>query len=254
MVVVLNQFTKGGVVKTNTIFLIGMALIVSACTPKYSEVPTAKNFENTEQHVLQAAKHWDLINNEVSKQLVERLAGKVGKDEVIFISDPHSIYSKNLYQDVVSSLVVAGYTVLKPEPDKSKSKSLRVPPAHQVLIELNPTIIKFSHGRKQPHDVGYPSAIATGLWTLKGLGATAYGGATAGIYAYDVYDWFSSHQFSGGTPQTEVVIDVTVSRQNRYVAIIKDIYYIVDSDTSLYQALENEEPLIHQYQVVGAGK
>lgn len=254
MVAVLNQSIKGGAVKANIIFLIGMASMVSACTPKYSEVPTAKNFENTDQHVLQAAKHWDLINNEVSKQLLDRLAGKVGKEEVIFISDPHSIYSKNLHQDVVSSLVAAGYTVLKHESGKSKSKSPQVAPAHQVLIELNPTVIKFSHGRKQPHDIGYPSAIATGLWTLKGLGATAYGGATAGIYAYDVYDWFSSHQFSGGTPQTEIVIDVTVSRQNRYVAIIKDIYYIVDSDTSLYQAIENEEPLIHQYQVVGAGK
>lgn len=105
----LNQFTKGSVVKANIIFLIGMASMVSACTPKYSEVPTAKNFENTDQHVLQAAKHWDLINNEVSKQLLDRLAGKVGKEEVIFISDPHSIYSKNLHQDVVNSLAGAGH-------------------------------------------------------------------------------------------------------------------------------------------------
>ena len=38
------------------------SFVLSGCATKYSEVPVAKNFETTEQHVLQAAKHWDLIN------------------------------------------------------------------------------------------------------------------------------------------------------------------------------------------------
>lgn len=248
-----SQYLRGlGVnIKVGTILL--ASFVLGGCAPKFSEVPNATNFERSNQRVLQAAHHWTIVNNEVVDQLISQISGKVGKDELIFIVHNNSIYAKHLYKDVVRGLVSAGYAVHRPD---SKRTAIRHDkneiPNHAVLIELNPEVVKFSHGRKQPHDSGYPSAVAGGLWVLKGIGANAYGGATAGVLAYDVYDWFSSQNFSSGTPESEIIVEVMVSKDSKFMALHKSIYFVVDSDGMLYEALSNKnEPIMHEYSVTG---
>ena len=80
--------------------------------------------------------------------------------------------------------------------------------------------------------VGELSALATGLWALTELNAsiTPAGVATGVIFAGDAQAYFNSDKASGPTPQTEIIINATVSDNSRYLAVSRATYYAADRD------------------------
>lgn len=84
--------------------------------------------------------------------------------------------------------------------------------------------------------------MVTGAWAVRTLSTevtaktTAAATVTAGAIGYDVYNWFKAQSASGPTPQTEIVVSVSVSDENRYLARATHVYYVADSDRALYDA------------------
>lgn len=83
--------------------------------------------------------------------------------------------------------------------------------------------------------------MATGLWALTELNAsiTPAGVATGVIFAGDAQAYFNSDKASGPTPQTEIIINATVSDNSRYLAVSRATYYAADRDQWLYQAVKS---------------
>lgn len=255
----MNQFTKGSVVKTNIIFFMGMGLMLSGCTSIYSEVPAAKNFETTEQHVLQAAKHWDLINKKVSEDLISSIRSKVSKDERILIRPENSVFSHQLYMDAVGALTAAGYKVVRYDFMNSKGvyefKKTANLPHHDVSIDLKTNLVRFSRDRKETQLYGGLTALASGLWFLKIWDTTNWGKGTGLLVGADALGYaYNDKYFADDTPQTEIIIDLIVSRSDEYLSVSKDIFYVISSDKSLYQAVASKEPLMRDYAIVGGKK
>lgn len=245
--------------KVKLFFLISTALMASACTPKYSEVPAAKNFENTDQHVLQAAKHWDLINKKVSEDLIQSIRNKVSKDERILIKPENSVFSNQLYMDTVSSLTAAGYKVVKYDFMNSRGvydfKKMNNLPSHDITIELKTNLIRFSRDRKEPQLTGHLTALASGLWFLKVWDTTNWVKGTGLLVGADALDYsYRDKYFADDTPQTEIIIDLIMSRNDEYLSVSKDIFYVISTDKSLYQAVASKEPLMRDYAIVGGKK
>jgi hypothetical protein len=223
-------------------------LLLAGCTAKYANTPTATNFPTTEQQVLQAAHHWDVIGNRVTQNVVNAIKGKVAKNERILIKPEQSDFGKQLYMNLAKELTSNGFRVIT-----NHSNTHYKLKEHDVLIEPKVQLVNFSKGRSQPRQIGMPSAIVTGLWALESIHeTTALGVATAGVFSYDVWEWFNSNLAGGSTPKTEIMVDVITTRKDEYLAINKDTYYVVESDAELYKALE--EPLMTDFKVIGENK
>lgn len=55
-------------------------------------------------------------------------------------------------------------------------------------------------------------------------------------------------QYSGGPTHTEVILTTTIMQGDRYLARNTDVYYVEDSDATLFQAIRG--PVTREFQVV----
>lgn len=223
-----------------------MLICLSSCAKRYSEAPIATKFETTEQQKLQAAKHWEIISTEISNSLISDIYSKVGKHERILIEiKDKSTFTKALQWDLIKALTKKGFKVVKHDA-KADLSAVK----HDVKIEINTDVVEFKKGRKQSGTVGIPSLVTTGLWVIDAMSPSPAGAATLAAYGYDAYNWFDSNRISGETPKSEVIVDLSTSRNDEYLSIIKDIYYVSDSDKHLYYAVDNYK--LKQYNIVGS--
>jgi hypothetical protein len=115
-------------------------------------------------------------------------------------------------------------------------------PEGALKVELSTQVVEFSEARKQNKWIGWPTALVTGAWAVRTLSTevtaktTAAATVTAGAIGWDVYSWFKAQSASGPTPQTEIIVNVSVSDENRYLARSTHVYYVADSDRVLYDA------------------
>lgn len=112
-----------------------------------------------------------------------------------------------------------------------------------MTVDIDTQLVKFTADRPQYGYVGAPTALAAGAWALSGVSATAAGTVTAGLVAVDALNWFRSEFATGATPQSEIFVTVTASDKNRYLARTSNVYYVADSDQSLYAALREPKAI-----------
>ncbi|NWG32755.1 MAG: hypothetical protein HXY29_14870 [Rhodocyclaceae bacterium] len=198
----------------------GMAAILAGCATPYSEAPLATNFPTMKQEKVQAAAHWDIIAKDVATRITARLPEK--RPLHVVQKPGESAFDRAFSNMLISSLVANGQTVLRQ-------------PADALSIEVDTQVVGFSANRPQYKYVGAASALATGLWALDGVEATAAGAATALVFAGDAYAWFRSEFATGETPQTEIIITTSVNDGNRYLSRHTSVYYVADSDRALYR-------------------
>lgn len=197
------------------------AALLAGCATPYSEAPLATNFPTTKQEKVQAAAHWDIIAKDVANRIAARLPEK--KPLHVVQKTGGSAFDRAFSNMLISSLVANGQTVVKQ-------------PADALSIEVDTQVVRFSANRPQYKHTGAASALATGLWALNEVEATAAGALTALVFAGDAYTWFRSEFASGETPQTEIIVTTSVSDGNRYLARSTSVYYAADTDKALYQA------------------
>src|SRR5450830_1080009 len=165
-------------------------LTIAGCATPYSEVPIAKNFPTTSQEKLQAASHWGLIANDLSRKIQANMASKVDKNQPIYVSaKAASPFNQAVVSELISSLVADGYTVVKT-------------PENTVKVDVDTQVLQFSANRLQARQVGALTAIATGLWASAEYGSVTGAGVVTGVIAgSEALAYMDSDRASGSTPK-----------------------------------------------------
>jgi hypothetical protein len=203
---------------------------IAGCVPRYSETPIATNFPTSSQEKLQAASHWKIITQDLSKRLQANLAGKINQDQAIYISAKDaSEFNQATVAELISTLVAENYKVVKSS-------------TNAIKIEVDTQVLSFSPQRLQAQRIGLPTAITTGLWAITELdqGITNSGVASALIIGADAQAYFYADRAKGPTPKTEIIINVSATDGDRYIAVSRSNYYVTDTDKWLYQAVQTK--------------
>ncbi|MCC2970655.1 hypothetical protein [Massilia sp. IC2-476] len=199
------------------------AILTAGCAVPYSPAPVATNFPSTQQAKLQAAAHWGVIARHMASQLGPSL--KVNARRPLYVtSQQSSAFAQGVSAHLVTALVYDGYTVVK------------VPDANTLRIELDTQVVAFSPKRPQYKFAGERTALVAGAWVLTGIDHSIEWLATAAIAGQDAYAWFRSQFATGDTPQTEIIVNLSLADDARYYARVTSVYYTTDSDRALYDA------------------
>lgn len=203
-------------------------LIISGCAARHSETPLATNFPTTKQEKLQAASHWEAITADMAKELSASLPTPLTGSLYVQTAQ-ESPFNRAVKDQLITSLVQSGHPIAK-TPDAA------------IKVEVDTQVVEFSPNRSQNKWIGVPTALVTGAWALRavetksGANTTAAVGVTALAVGTDIYRWFKSEDASGHTPRTEIIVNVSVSDDHRYIARTTNVYYVTDTDRELYDA------------------
>jgi hypothetical protein len=206
----------------------------------YSPAPVASNFPTSNQYTLQAAAHWGAIAQHIEKSLAADL--KKSPPRPFYIAEPPpqaSPFQRALAAQLVSALVRDGHVVSRT-------------PAGSLKVDIDVQAYTFSPGRSQFRYPGEPTAITAGVLALTAVEPVV--GVLAGVAAFDAYQYQHAKFTAGATPQTELLVTVSVSDQYRYYARNSTAYYVADGDRSLYGIPPDvpvEAKLMKTYQVKG---
>lgn len=211
-------------IKTAAIMIIG-ALLAGCAGQQVPMIPNtpaplASNFPTSNQYTLQAAGHWTAIAQHIEQLLAADM--KKGPKRPFFIAEASpqaSPFQRALTVQLTSALVRDGHVVSRT-------------PAGSLKVDIDVQALTFSPGRGQYRYPGEPTLIAAGVLALTAIKPVA--GVIAGAAAYDAYHYTHSKFAQGATPQTELLVTVSVSDQYRYYARSSSAYYVADSDRTLY--------------------
>jgi hypothetical protein len=197
-----------------------VALLLSGCAVPYSPVPLATNFPTSNQAKAQAAAHWVAITSHIEQQLIGPLQGSPNRPLYVAPAQA-SAFSQAMTAQLITSLVNDGKVVAKS-------------PAGALRVDIDTQVVAFAPDRPQYRFSGERSSLAVGAWAITGVQHTVPWMATVGIFGEDAYAWFRSGFASGATPKTEIIVTISVSDEQRYLARSTSVYYVTDSDRSLY--------------------
>ena len=212
-------------------FALAATALVTGCATPYSEAPLATNFPSTKQPKIQAAAHWNVIAADVANQISARLTDK--SRPLYVVPSTKTQFDRGFSGQLLSALMEKGHTLVK-----SANGS--------VTVEIDTQTVKFSANRPQYRHVGTATTIATGIWALHVGEATAGAAIFTSVAAGDAYSWFKSEFATGQTPQTEIIVTTSAVDGERYLARNTSVYYVADTDASLYEATRG-----HQIRVKG---
>ena len=198
-----------------------VAAFVGGCATPFSEAPLATNFPTTKQQKVQAAGHWNVI----AKDVAMRISSGVNDNRPLFVKEAATgtDFDSAFADQLISALVEQGRIVSKV-------------PYGALLVEIKTKAIRFSADRQQYRHFGEATLLAAGVWTLVAVDATAGGVVTAAAIGADAFSASKSEFASGATPQTEIIITTSIGDDSRYLAHNTSIYYVADSDRSLYES------------------
>lgn len=197
-------------------------LLISGCAVPYSPVPLATNYPTSTQAKAQAAAHWVAITAHIEKELLPSL--KTSPDRPLYIAPAQTTaFNQAMTAQLITSLVNDGKVVAKTS-------------AGALRVDIDTQVVAFAPNRPQYKFSGERSSLAVGAWAITGVQHTVPWMATVAIFGEDAYSWFRSGFASGETPKTEIIVTVSVSDDQRYFARSTSVYYVTDSDRSLYAA------------------
>jgi hypothetical protein len=206
------------------IALLTGVLWLSGCAAPYSAVPLPANAPLAKQDQLQASAHWKAISAHLEKQL-EPTIRKTPNIPLYVQVAQNTPFSQTMASQLITSLVNDGYVVGKAS-------------AGALKVEIDTQVVAFSADRPQYLFAGSRSELMGGAWVINNvndIGAPRPAADEAPRFSeHDAYSWFRS-EFSGATPKTEIVLTISVSDERRYYARSTSVYYVTDSDRSLYE-------------------
>lgn len=201
------------------IYTIAVALLVgSMLAGCASQVPVAASYPMTPQHKMQAAHHWDVLAEDVAKQVRKALDDRV--ELRLLAIDVESESGDGPFADVFRELLRSHLVAL----------GMQVSDEEEGQLELRFKVQVVRHGERfQRPPPGLLSIIGMGIAVSRDLGADlVYAASAAGILA-DVavghLPGYSAH---------EVIITSSLVWRNRFVTHSSSIYYINDEDNLHY--------------------
>ena len=211
---------------------LGLSLLAAACTTTpTSETPAPTNFAINRQLQLQAGAHWNAIANNAAETLVASL--RTGKDCKVmdcsgrmFVRPPkeNTPFAQAIHTQMITALVNRGIQIKRS-------------PVGAQEIEVDIQVVKFSPGRKEGVFVS-AAMLTAGVWALQGswMLTSPHGIATSVLAggAFDATRWAASEFASGPVPQHEIFLTVSAVSGDNYIGRVTNVYYVADSDQSLY--------------------
>lgn len=156
------------------------------------------------------------------------MAASVDKNQAIYVSSvAQSPFNHAVVGEIIASLVTDGYNVTKT-------------PNNAISIDVETQVLEFSPHRQSAQRAGVASALATGVWALSEIGTaiTGQGAVTGIIFGADAATYANSENASDSIPKTEIIINVSASNENRFLAVTRGTYYVSDTDKGLYSAAQ----------------
>ena len=194
-----------------------------------SPIPTSENFQLTTQKKVRSAGHWSLLSHDVIEQMLVSLERSGATRETgIHVPMPASPsdFDRAFHEFLITELVQRNWQVLT-----STNNSA-------LTLSYQTQIVK--HNSQRPHFIpGLFTAITAGLYVLHN--ASPAGAALAVAGGLDV----GASVSSGGPTHTELVLTTTVTGVGRYLSRKTDVYYVEESDTSLFASMKADPSAIN---------
>ncbi len=185
-----------------------------------SPIPVAENFPLTTQKKVRSAGHWNQLSQDVVAQTVASLekAGATPQTTLHVAIPPNaSDFDQAFHEFLVTQLVQKGWNVLLAD-------------NAQLTVTYHSQIVR--HNSERPRFIpGLFTSLTAGLYVLHNVDPAAGGLMLAGALDY------GSSINTGGPTHTELVLTTTVTGNGRYVSRKTDVYYVEESDTSLFNGL-----------------
>lgn len=168
----------------------------------------------------------------LSRDVVEQTLASLEKagatrESTIYVPLPvrASDFDKAFHEFLITELVQKGWQVLAT--------------ANNPVLTLSYQTQIVKHNSARPQFVpGFFTALAAGLYVLHNASATGAalglaGGLDAGASLY-----------SGGPTHTELLLTTTVTGAGRYMSRKTDVYYVEESDASLFASLQIDPSIL----------
>lgn len=185
-----------------------------------SPIPVAQNFPLTTQKKVRSAGHWNQLSQDVVAQTLASLekAGATQQSTLhVSMAGNTSDFDRAFHEFLVTELVQKGWHVL---------------PTNNAALTLSYQSQIIKHNSDRPQFVpGLFTSLTAGLYVLHNVTP-----AVGGLMLAGALDYGSSIQ-TGGPTHTELVLTTTVTGNGRYMSRKTDVYYVEESDTSLFNGL-----------------
>jgi hypothetical protein len=207
---------------------------LAGCATPYNGAPVATNFPSSEQQKLQAAAHWELISQNIANSLISHLSVQTDR-YFVESNSTDTPFNRAVENQLITSLVSAGKVVAKY-------------PVNALHVSVDTQVVPFSRDNLKPQFAGAPTLLVSGVWALSALTPATAGAVSGVVVGVDAYDWFSS-KYAGDIPKTEIIVTVSVSNAADYLARSTNVYYVSDSDQSLYNSAFS---IVKRFSLVGS--
>lgn len=216
--------------------LVGFSIAsMAGCT--HAPIPVAENFPYTAQKKVRSAGHWDAVAEHVVSTTLALLGKTPAAGAALQVSLPPSptTFDRAFRELLITRLVNYGQTVV--ERDDAPIK-----------VSYQAQVVR--HNSDRPHFVpGLFTALTAGVYVAHYLGVHAHqDAALAGGLVYAAMADVASSQYTGGPTHTEVILTTTIMQGDRYLVRNTDVYYVEDSDATLFQVVRG--PAVRDFKVV----
>lgn len=205
--------------------LIVGAFVLAGCAT--SPIPLAENFQLTSQKKVRSAGHWNLLSRDVVEQTLMSLE-KTGAtaETTLYVALPEKPTAFDLsFRDfLITELVQRGRRVMT---------------TNNATLSLSYETRVVRHNSRRPNFTpGGFTTLTAGLFVLRELAlSSSVTDAVVGSLALAGGIDLAASKDAGGPTSTELILSATVTGAGRIMTRKTDVYYVEESDRSLFSQL-----------------
>jgi hypothetical protein len=205
-----------------------------------SQVPIATTYPVTYQKKMQAAHHWDVLTADVAIRLRGALIGSgepQGRPVALYVQQPryNSEFGLAFHNLLVTHLLEEGFVM-------SESSSGGLPLSYDIQV-----VTHNDRGFIRPMP-GLFTALTGTVLVLRDV-ADSHSAAAATLLGAAVVDVATG--YITDNPNSEIIVTTSVMSGDRYVARLRDIYYISDNNVNQYIAKGPAPVTTRMIEVIG---
>lgn len=230
---------SGGLHMKRTTLMLALAVLAGGGCSTQSQVPLTASFPHSSQHIVKAARHWQIIADDVAAQTARHLKNQDFTATIRVAATPATTAFNQAFRSFVTTgLVTQGLPVSS---DDAAKAEFRV--ETQVVRQASPRNMQVP---------GAYTSLAAGIWLLNNM-ATAWSpesvgaGVLGAALVTDVLNATDNNPVRHPPTHLELIVNTSVVYQGRYLVRNSAVYYIEDSDGSLYRDMNERK----EWKVVG---
>ncbi len=215
--------------------LVVLCLGLGACM---SQIPMATTYPVTFQKKMQAAQHWDILTEDVANRLRDALigSGEQGRPISLYVQQPRydSRFGEAFHNLLITHLMERGFSI-------TENPAGGLPLTYDVQV-----VSHNDRGFIRPMP-GLFTALASSVFVLREVaGESSTSAWMLGAVGVDVATGYITDN-----PNNEIIVTTSVMSGDRYVARVRDIYYISDNNVGQYVARGPDPVTTRIVEVVG---